>query len=207
MKERKGKTPRIVRFLCMAALLCQGVGCTHMAKISVTQPAVTVVARQPIAVALVLDPAFCNYQYQVSKMGDKFVWPFGASLCDYARNVTQGVFEHVDLYDQTNNLKVTKPVAAVFHPKVAKVNQLLPSFAWQKRQILLVVEWTMKDGQDDKTMWVGAIEGAAEETTGNLFTGGGHDRKIMQALFDDLTRKTQKALMEAPEVNGLKTTR
>lgn len=120
-----------------------------------------------------------------------------------SRFVTQGCFERVDVYEHGKQPDRNGKVAAVFAPKVARANQLMPSFAWQKRQVLLVVEWTAKTPDSGNVLWVSSIEGAADEAIGNVFTGGGHEKKLFQDLFDDLTRKTVVAFSEAPELRRL----
>ena len=72
--------------------------------------------------------------------------------------------------------------------------------AWEKRHTLVVLEWSMKNLKDQKTVWLATAEGKAEGKVGTMLTMDKKDRVAMQQAMDDLYRKSVEAFNQSEEL-------
>lgn len=186
----------------LASALLATAGCTHTAKIKVVPTQLPAAqAKLPGRAALVLDEEFNSFQYQFKMMGDTFVYPVGPSLNQYARNVVEHAYSRITVVPTAE--AAVGHADAILVPKALKADQSHGVWAWDDRRFSLIVEWTLKDGQNRNVLWVKPIEGKATETGGNLFTGKSHERKLFQKLFDHLSLKTYEALTHSSGTQNL----
>lgn len=176
-------------------------GCTHTTKINVSPTQLPAQGKSPARAALVLDSELKDFKYQFGMMGDKFVYLLGPSLEQYARNVVGHAFSAVTVHSTAQ--EAADKADTVLIPKAIKADQSSGIWAWDDRNLILVVEWTLKDARNQSVLWLKPIEAKATETGGNLFTYKSHERKLFQKLFDDLNVKTFEALMSSPEIMRL----
>jgi hypothetical protein len=200
---RLGSIITATRLLVLAALLCVTPGCTHTMKVKVKPTALAACDKSSARVALVLDKDLTEYKYTRHTMGDSFVSPLGQPLQDYARNVTQHVFTEVSVHPTSAEAAGTAD--AILIPKVAKFDESYGLWAASKHQVVLIVEWSLKDRDNQKDLWLESIDARAEGKMGGIFNYKGKYLKVMQKLFDDLSAKTQKAFLESPEIKRLGT--
>jgi hypothetical protein len=138
-------------------------------------------------------------------MGDKWVFPFGQSLQDYARQVANASFQQVKEVSSEEKAAGETSADLILVPRAVKADQGLGgAFAWDKVNFTLVVEWIAKDRATHNTVWLKTITSDASETGGNAFTGDSHRKILMQKLFDDLSMKTFNAMQNAPELKSPK---
>ena len=71
--------------------------------------------------------------------------------------------------------------------------------AFGKRKMVLLMEWTATD-DTGKVFWVQTVEGNAKEKSGNVFTAGGHKKKMLESIREDLILKSVQAMRESPEL-------
>jgi hypothetical protein len=202
--QNKSFHPGRLESLLLAAALLGAAGCTHTAKINVTPthlPSVAGQPKSPVHAALVLDPEFSDFQYHFKLMGDTFVFPMGPSLNLYARNVVEHVFGQVTVHASPE--AAANSADAILIPRALKADSSMGIWAWDDRSQSLIVEWTLKDAENQNVLWVKPIEGKGIETGGNLFTAKSHEKKLFQKLFDDLSLKTFEALKSSPEIMRL----
>jgi len=145
--------------------------------------------------ALVLDSEWSNYTFSFSQMGDTWKYQLGESLNNYARNVCQHAFQKVTVFP--DRASAANKADAILHPKVAKMDHAIGTLAWQDRTFILLVEWTMRDGADQKTLWLHTAEGQAAHNAGNMLTWKSNEKKVFQKLFDNLTANTVAPLKAA----------
>ena len=191
------------RLLVLPALLCLTRGCTHTMRVNVKPATLGACDRSPARIALVLDKDLTEYKYTRHAMGDSFVSSLGPPLQDYAKKVTQHVFTEVSVYPTGG--EAAGKADAILIPKVVKFDESYGLWAASKHQVVLIMEWNLKDRENQKDLWLDSIEARGEGSMGGVFNYKGKHLKVMQMLFDDLSAKTQKALLESREVGQLGT--
>lgn len=188
----------------LAAILLVVTGCAHHVKLTVQPTALAVPERKlPLRAAVVADKELEAWKYEFKMMGDTWIFPFGPAIKDTARQVSEQAFESVTMvpsFEEAARL----PVDVILRPEGRKAEQSTPVWAWEDVNFVMVVEWHAKDRSAQNTVWLKTITANASHVGGNLFTGAGNQRKLMQKLFDDLSRKTYDALMNAPELRQLR---
>jgi hypothetical protein len=197
---------RPVPLIILVAFLGLAAGCVHERNIAIAPTQLTSCQKAPVKVALVMGTNFTRRLIQKDLVTDHSVTPIGRALVDYARNVTGSVFSNVVVLDTPD--AATGTVDAILIPRVVKVDETYGMWADSKRSLLIEVEWTMKDGNNQGTLWSTSLSGQAEDVMGSAFTTSSRNAKVLRATFDDLSQKTQKALLEsarlcnpAPPVN------
>lgn len=200
---RFGSPITAARLLAFAALLCVTPGCTHTMKVNVKPAALAACDKCPARVALVLDKDLAEYKYTRHAMGDSYVSHLGQPIQDYAKNVTQHVFREVSVH--ATAAEAAGKADAILIPKVAKFDESYGLWAASKHQVVLVIEWSLKDRDNQKDLWLDSIDARGEGSMGGIFNYQGKHLAVMQNLFDDLSAKTQKALLESPEIRRLGT--
>src|SRR5262245_40748234 len=84
--------------LLVATIALLAAGCTHVYEVNVPPTELPSLAKNPAHVALVLDPGLTGFDLRYEAMGDTFVFPLGAGLEDYAKNVAQTHFREVTVF-------------------------------------------------------------------------------------------------------------
>jgi hypothetical protein len=200
---RFGLVLAAARLLVLPALLCVTSGCAHTMQVNVKPTMLPACDKSPARIALVLDRDFTEYKHTMRSMGDSFVSPLGPPLQEYAKNVTQHVFTEVFVHPTA--AEAAGKADAILIPKVTKLDESYGLWAASKHQMVMIMEWTLKDRDNQKDLWLDSIDARGEGKMGNGFTYKGNHLKILQHLFDDLSVKTQKALLESPEIRQLGT--
>ena len=191
------------RLLVLPALLCLTPGCTHTMRVNVKPATLAACDKSPARIALVLDKDLTEYKYTRHAMGDSYVSPLGPPLQNYAKNVTQHVFTEVSVHPTA--AEAVGKADAILIPKVTKFDESYGLWAASKHQVVLIMEWNLKDRDNQKDLWLDSIEARGEGEMGGIFNYKGKHLEVMQKLFDDLSAKTQKALLESPQVRQLGT--
>jgi hypothetical protein len=124
--------------------------------------------KYPARIALVLNKDLIEYKHTMSMMGDSYVSPLGPPLQEYARNVTQHVFSEVSLYPTA--AEAAGKADAILIPKVTKFDESYGLWAATKHQVVLIMEWNLKDRDNQKDLWLDSIDAHGEGKMGNLFT-------------------------------------
>jgi hypothetical protein len=198
---RSGLVLAAARLLVLPALLCLTPGCAHTMRVNVKPATLPACDKSPARIALVLNKDFTEYKHTLSSMGDSYVSPLGAPLQEYAKNVTQHVFSEVSVHPTA--AEAAGKADAILIPKVTKFDESYGLWAASKHQVVMIMEWNLKDRDNQKDLWLDSIDARGEGKMGNGFTYKGNHLKVMQRLFDDLSAKTQKALVESPEIRQL----
>lgn len=190
------------RLLALAALVCLGSGCVHTMRVNVKPAALAACEKSPAHVALVLDKDLTGYTHTLkTAMGDSFVSPLGQPLQDYATNVAQHVFTRVSVHPTA--AEAAGKADAILIPKVTKFDESWGLWAASKHQVVLIMEWNLKDRNNQRDLWLDSIDARAEGKMGNMFSFKSDHLALMKRLFDDLSAKTQKALLDSSEIRQL----
>jgi hypothetical protein len=200
---RFGLVQTAAKLLVLSGLLCLTPGCAHTMKVNVKPATLPACDKSPARIALVLDKDFTNYMHTMCMMGDSYVSRLGPPLQEYAKNVTQHVFTEVSVHPTA--AEAAGKADAILIPKVTKFDESYGLWAASKHQMVMIMEWNLKDRDNHKDLWLDSIDARGEGKMGNVFSYKGNHLKILQGLFDDLSAKTQKALLESPEIKRLGT--
>jgi hypothetical protein len=156
--------------------------------------------------ALVLTPEFCA---TTIKQGDK-MWTgvekfeVGTSACAELEPALQGVFRQLN--------RVAAPPEAgtgevVLVPRLVSASATRPTgitiFNKPKKDLLVVVEWTVKDSAG-KTAWFQTVQGTATAKGRANGTISKKDMKILvDAAVEDAAKQSAAKMLSAPELRKL----
>jgi len=202
MKTQDQTNPSFVILLSLSIVLCVGSGCstTETRKVNV-KPYATGAARLEnrfhLAAALVMDKEFKNYHsrnsfYSVGTM--TFIYPFGEVLSQYAKNVSEGMFNQVAMCDSLEGAVNRADVILI--PKVVRSNVAIAD----DYRTQIEVEWLVKDRAGRNSLWLTTIEAKAAASG---FNGYAREKASLQGAFDELSVKTLKAFQESPELKRI----
>jgi hypothetical protein len=123
----------------------------------------------PFKAALVLTPEFC--QTKIKPKGSIMTkelgsFDVGQAACKEFEPALKDVFSSLT--------RVAAPPSAeeaqlVLVPKIADVSVTTASMAFSNRELVVMIEWTVKDSTG-KTVWLETVQGSAKHHQGNLFT-------------------------------------
>jgi len=185
--------------LMLVGLALSGIGCKTIQTVEF-KPASEQINKQPVRVAVVLENGFCKFEHHRDPEG--YVYPLGAYLCPCARHVAREAFSKVTEYDSVDAALKCPDADALLIPKLVKVEIRARGVAWEKRHALVVLEWSMKNLKDQKTIWLATAEGRAEGNVGTMFSMDKNDRVAMQQAMDDLYRKSVEAFNQSQEIKA-----
>ncbi|MFN7947682.1 MAG: hypothetical protein U0Z53_20195 [Blastocatellia bacterium] len=158
--------------------------------------------RYALEAILVLTPEQCSVK---TKKGNLMVktekFDMKELLCPAAESAVQQVFEKYTRVE-TPPEKGSAPGRLILTPKLVDLEATMTATAFGKRKMVLLVEWTATD-ETGKVCWVQTVEGNAKEKMGNLFTGGKHQRKMLEAIRKDLADKSAQAMRQSGELQKL----
>ena len=184
-------------FLILLALFIAGCKAIQTAEF---KPGAQMINKYPIHVALVLEKNFCQLEQHRDPEG--YVYPLGAYLCPCARHIADAAFTKVTDYDSLDAAMKCPDADAVLMPKFVKLEIRARGVAWEKRYALVVLEWTLKDIKDQKTLWLATVEGRAEGKVGTMFSMDKKDRVAFQQAMDDLYQKSVEAFNQSEEIKS-----
>jgi hypothetical protein len=166
-------------------------GCTHTTRVRVA-PTARIASpaggKIPMHVALMLRGPYTNYTHKISRMGDTWLTPLGPALRQGAVSLCEQTFQQVTV--STNGV-VPAGVDGVLTPDLHRA-----ACAWstgRKLMFTLLVEWTLRNPQNDHTLWVATVDGQ----------GTDREKKVFQKLFDDLVANSHAAFHGSPEIKRL----
>jgi len=148
-----------------------------------------------LTAALVLTPEFCA---TVNKKGsEKF--KVGKAACGELGPALQGVFSSLSQVDDSSKAGNAQ---VVLEPKFADVGATQKAFAFSNRELVLLVEWTVRD-QSGRVMWLDTVQGSAKRHIGNAFTYGSNLKHIVEDSAKDLAEQSAVKMSSAPQLQKL----
>ena len=90
----------------------------------------------------------------------------------------------------------------VLMPKFVDVGATQSLGAFSNRELVVLVEWTVKD-KAGKTVWVETVEGSAKHHMGNAFTHGKNVKKIIEDSVEDMAKQSASKMSSSPELAKL----
>ncbi len=168
--------------------------CSLLLTLSVNAQSQTQPAPQKLSLtaALVLTPEFCS---TVNKKGsEKF--PVGKDACAELAPALQGVFTSLVQVDDSSKAGGAQ---LVLEPKFTNVGATQRAFAFSNRELVVLVEWTVRD-QSGKVVWIETVQGSAKRHIGNAFTHGSNLKHITEDSVQDMAEQSAASMSSAPEL-------
>jgi len=148
-----------------------------------------------LTAALVLTPEFCATVNK--KRGEKF--QVGKAACAELEPALKGIFTSLTRVDDSSK---AGDAQVVLEPKFADVGATQKGFAFSNRELVVVVEWTVRD-QSGKAIWIETIQGEAKRHMGNAFTHGSNLKHIVEDSARDMAEQSAAKMSSSPELQKL----
>jgi len=156
----------------------------------------------PFKAALVLTPEFC--QTKIKPKGSVMTkelgsFDVGQAACKELEPALKDVFSSLT--------RVAAPPSAeeaqlVLVPKIADVSVTTASIAFSNREMVVMIEWTVKDSTG-KTVWLETVQGSAKHHQGNLFTFRKNQGLIVTDSMKAAAAESANKMSASPELHKL----
>ncbi len=143
-----------------------------------------------LTAALVLTPEFCATVNK--KKSEKF--PVGKAACTELEPALRGIFTSLTRVDDSSK---AGDAQVVLEPKFADVGTTQKAFAFSSRELVVLVEWTVRD-QSGKAVWIETVQGSATRHQGNLFTYGRNKKHIVEDSVQDMAEQSAAKMSSSP---------
>ena len=161
-----------------------------------------VTGKLPFKAALVLTPEFCESKLQpkgsaMGKEGGSF--GIGKAACKELEPALKDVFSSLTRVDA---MPSSDAAQLVLIPKIADVNVTTASMAFSNREMVVMIEWTVKDSTG-KTVWLETVQGSAKHHMGNLFTFRKNQELIATDSMKAAAVESANKMSASPELHKL----
>ena len=160
-------------------------------------PAPPAAQKLSLTAALVLTPEFCATVDK--KKREKF--PVGKTACTELPPVLKGIFTSLT---QVDDPAKAGDAQVVLQPKFAEVGATEKAFAFSDRELVVMVEWTVRD-QSGKAIWIETVQGSAKRHIGNAFTYGSNLKHIVEDSVQDMAEQSAAKMAASPQLLKLST--
>lgn len=153
-----------------------------------------------LSAALVLTPEFCATVKKVGKsMINQEKFPVGKEACKQLEPALAAIFTNLTRVEDSANAGAAQ---VVLEPKFDDVGATQKAFAFSDRELVLVVEWTVRD-QGGKVLWLETVEGSGKRHIGNTFTHGSNLKHIIEDAVRKVTEQSVEKMAGAPQLQRL----
>jgi hypothetical protein len=132
-------------------------------------------------------------------MANQETFAVGAAACDDIEPALKGVF--TSLVRVTSN-DASYDAQVTLTPRFVNVNATQKAFAFSNRELIVAVEWVVKD-KAGKTIWVGTVQGSAAHHIGNAFTYKKNLKRIVEDSSKDMAAQSASIMVSSPELLAL----
>lgn len=156
----------------------------------------------PFKAALVLTPEFCqtNIKPKGSVMTKEWgSFDVGKAACKELEPALKDVFSSLTRVDA---MPSSDAAQLVLIPKIADVNVTTASMAFSNREMVIMIEWTIKDSTG-KTVWLETVQGSAKHHQGNLFTFKKNQGLIATDSMKAAATESANKMSASPELRKL----
>lgn len=203
MKTEFAASRRFAAWLIVMGLALSGCSNVNTVVIKPSPRVASTGTPAPVHVALLLDAEFTGYRWRPAPKG--MVYPLGDALRRLAEDVVRSEFRQVTVVPDA--AAAVNRADAVLYPRVVKIEQVLPIWAYSERELVIVIEWTLKDRANERVVWLTTVRADATEKAGTAFSMKRHEQALFQRVFDGLAEKSAIAMRESPEIGRLSSTR
>lgn len=149
-----------------------------------------------LTAALVLTPEFCATVNKKGGWANEEKFPVGKAACNELEPALKGIFTTLTRVDDSSK---AGDAQLVLEPKFADVGATQKGFAFSNREMVVVVEWTVRD-QSGKALWIETVQGSAKRHMGNAFTHGKNLKHIVEDSVQDMAQQSAAKISNAPEL-------
>jgi hypothetical protein len=152
-----------------------------------------------LTAALVLTPEFCatvNKKGHEAFLGGSEKFAVGKTACNELEPALNGVFTSLTRVDDSSK---AGGVQLVLEPRFADVGATQRAFAFSKRELVVLVEWTARD-QSGKIVWLDTAQGSAKRHIGNAFTYGSNLKHIVEDSVRDMAEQSAAKMSSSPQL-------
>jgi len=154
-----------------------------------------------LTAALVLTPEFCATINKKGGWANEEKFPVGKAACNELEPALKGIFTTLT---RVENSSKAGDAQLVLEPKFADVGATQKAFAFSNRELVVVVEWTVRD-QSGKAVWIDTVQGSAKRHIGNAFTHGKNLKHIVEDSAQDMAAQSAAKMSNAPELVKMST--
>lgn len=155
-----------------------------------------------LSVELSLTEEFRTAKSERMQDQETIIFPLGDNLVVNAETLARAIFADVSIVTDNSDVK-QKQVDAVLVPRMVSSQRLSPisAFVKQPYKIAVVLEWTMKD-REDNLIWLDTV--TAEGKVFELgFNREENRKKLITSLIENLFQNSYDALSSSPEIRNL----
>ncbi|HZD31507.1 MAG TPA: hypothetical protein VE779_07580, partial [Candidatus Angelobacter sp.] len=145
-----------------------------------------------LTAALVLTPEFCATVNK--KKSEKF--PIGKAACTELEPALKGIYTSLKVVDDPSK---AGDAQVVLVPKFADVAATEANFAFSNRDLVVMVEWTVRD-QAGKAIWIETVQGSATRHVGNVYTYNSNRKHIVEDSVHDMAEQSAAKMSASPEL-------
>ena len=152
-----------------------------------------------LSAALVLTPEFCatvNKKGHEAFLGGSEKFPVGKTACNELEPVLKEIFTSLTRVDDSSK---AGDAQVVLEPSFADVGATQRAFAFSNRELVVLVEWTVRD-QSGKVVWLETAQGSAKRHIGNAFTHGNNLKHIVEDSVRDMAEQSAAKMSSAPQL-------
>ena len=182
----------LARRCCISLVLCCLVLVTHPVMAEKKTAPSPALQKLSLTAALVLTPEFCATVNK--KKSEKFL--IGKASCTELEPVLKGIFTSLKVVDDPSK---AGDAQVVLEPKFADVAATEANFAFSDRDLVVVVEWTVRD-QAGKAVWIETVQGEARRHMGNMYTYNSNLKHIVNDSVHDMAEQSATKMSSAPEL-------
>lgn len=193
---------RVAASLFCTALLVSCAAPTY--RPAFTPPQAKVLQRFPLKVGVLLNESVCDYTFtnRFQTTGEiTALVKVGDYLCPLATHLGSSLFQESRVFRGQNNLGMTE-VDVLLVPRIVQFDMRGAGVSYQTRQVLAVVEWTLRERTSNRTLLLTTVEGNASNSIGTLFTMGKYEQESFQAVMDDVAQKSLAVLANSEEIRA-----
>jgi hypothetical protein len=149
-----------------------------------------------LTAALVLTPEFCATVNKKGGWANEEKFPVGKAACTELEPALKGLFTSLTRVDDSSK---AGDAQVVLEPKFADVGATQKGFAFSNREMVVLMEWTVRD-QSGKAVWIETVQGSAKRHMGNAFIHGKNLKHIVQDSVQDMAEQSAAMMSASPEL-------
>jgi len=161
------------------------------------EPAPAATKKLELTAALVLTKDFCSTVKKVGKaMMNQEKFAVGQEACKQFEPALTPLFTKLK---RVTDASEAGDAQVVIEPKFSDVGATQKAFAFSDRELVVVVEWTVRD-QAGKVLWLETIDGSAKRHIGNAFTHGKNLKHIVEDSVQNVTEQSVAKMGSATQL-------
>jgi hypothetical protein len=157
-------------------------------------------AKLDLKAALILTPEFCGTKTKKGTfLSGKEQFDVGKAACKELQPALQSAFASIAT---TQDAGSAGDAQLTLIPKFVDVDATKTVTAFSNREMIVLVEWTIKD-KARNTLWIETVQGSAKHHAGNMFTYKKNLNLIVEDSVKDMAEQSAIKMSAARELRKL----